>query len=342
MTNAAIQDKDSSTPAGWGTPEREPLLSPDALEAWRTATRRTREIAIREGWTRAEVARRSDLPASTLTQFLDGNYAGNVLAQAAKLTKWLDAYEATRALSAKMPAVPGWVPTPTAEKIIKTIFFCQMLPDMGVITVGSGMGKTITAQYYCENKPSAYLVTMRPTTGSVSTMLHEVAQALDVPERNPVKLDRAIGDKLKRNGRHTVLIVDEAQNLVDRAIDQLRYLIDQYGCGLVLMGNNELYSRSGIGKPREGYGQIHRRVGPRLTQLKPTEKDIATLIRAWSIDDADVAQLLHVIGRKPGALGQIGKTMQGAAVLAASDGKPIDIGYVRAAWQNRGGEEVHS
>lgn len=340
MTNGTIQENGAA--GGWAEPEREPEgLAPEALEAWRSATRRTREIATREGWTRAEVARRSELAASTLTQFLDGNYNGNVLAQAAKLTKWLDAYDATRALAAQMPAVPGWVSTPTAEKIIRTIVFCQMLPDMGVITVGSGMGKTITAQHYCASKPSAYRVTMRPTTGSVSTMLHELAQALGVPERNPVKLDRAIGEKLKRNGRHTVLIVDEAQNLVDRAIDQLRYLIDEYECGLVLMGNNELYSRSGIGKPREGYGQIHRRVGPRLTQLKPTEADIAALIRAWKVEDPEIVQLLRAIGRKPGALGQIGKTMQGAAVLAASDGKPIDAGYVRAAWQNRGGEEAH-
>jgi DNA transposition AAA+ family ATPase len=328
---------------GWPEPKREPeRASPQALDAWRTAVRRTREIALREGWTRAEVARRSDIAASTLTQIMDGTYPADIAVQAGKLTKWLDAYDATRALAAQMPEVPGWVSTPTGEEIISTLTYCQMLPDWGLVTLGAGMGKTITARHYCATRPSAWRVTMRPRTGSVSTMLHEIAQAIGVTERNPIKLDRAIGERLKRNGRHTLLIVDEAQNLVDAAVDQLRFFLDEYECGLCLMGNDELYTRSGLGKPREGYAQIHRRIGPRLKLMRPRDADIAAVIAAWKVEDPAIVRMLQAIGRKPGALGQITKTMQGAAVRAAGSGRPIELAHVRAAWTNRdSGEEVH-
>lgn len=333
-------DRDQETATkGWSAPEQEPEGLSDAdLQAWRAAHERVRRIATAEKWTRAEVARRADMPAPTLTGWLDGSYGGSVPNQTARLVKWLDAYDEGRRLAAQMPRTPGWVSTPTGEQILQALFYAQTLPDWAVITLGSGMGKTITARRYIETRPNAYLVTMRPTTGAVSTMLAAIADVLDVSERNPVSRDKAIGHRLKRNGRHTLLIVDEAQNLVDKAVDQLRHFIDEYGCGLALMGNNELYSRFGKGEPREGYGQIHRRIGARLIRHRPLAGDIEALIGAWKVESREIAELLRKIAMKPGALGQITKTMQFAAILAASEARPITVADVRDAWQNRGGE----
>lgn len=333
MANGTIQD-------GWGEPEREPEgLAPAVLDDWRTATQRTREIAIREGWSRAEVARRSEIPPPTLTQLLDGTYGGNVAAQTARLKKWLDAYDATRSLAAALPDVPAWVSTPTAEEVMRTLLVCQQMPDMAVVTLGPGMGKTVTAAHYCATRPSAYRVTMRPTTASVSAMMQDIAVALDIAERNPQRLDRAIGQRLKRNGRTTLLIVDEAQNLTDKAVDQLRWFLDEWECGIALLGNDELYTRFGRGEPKKGYGQIHRRIGKRFVRLRPLDRDIEALIRAWKVEDEAIARLLRAIGRKPGALGQITKTMQLAAILAAGDERPVDAGHIKSAWENRGGGE---
>ena len=333
-------DRDQAT-GDWPEAKREPEgLTGDQLAEWREASRRVREIGAREKWSRSEVARRADIPLPTFTTLLDGTYTGKVGTQTERLKKWLDAFDEGRAIAARMPRVPGWVSTPTAEEIIRTLFMCQTMPDMAVVTLGPGMGKTMTAQYYVETRPSAFRVTMRPTTGSISHMLRAVAEALDVSERNPVKLDRAIGQRLKRNGRQTLLIVDEAQNLPDKAVDQLRYFLDEYECGIALLGNNELYTRFGRGEPREGYGQIHRRIGKRLSRLRPLDGDITAIIAAWKVEDEEIANLLRVIGRKPGALGQITKTMLLAAILAAGDDRPIDAGHVKAAWENRGGEEA--
>jgi DNA transposition AAA+ family ATPase len=338
MTVTTDQD---AVAKGWPAPKQEPEGIPaDALANWRTAVDRAREIALREGWSRAEVARRADIPAPTLTQLLDGTYnPGSIITQANRLTKWLDAYDETRSLAAALPEVPGWVSTPTAEEVMRTLLLCQQMPDMAVITLGSGMGKTITAAHYCATRPSAYRVTMRPSTATIGKMMHEIAIAVDVAERNPAKLDRAIGARLKRNGRTTLLVIDEAQNLVDQAVDQLRWFLDEYECGVALLGNTDLYTRFGRGTPKEGYGQIHRRIGRRFSRLRPLDKDVDAVIRAWKVEDKEIADLLRAVGRKPGSLGQISKTMQLAAIWAAGDGRAIDAEHVRAAWENRSGGE---
>jgi len=331
--------------AGVGTPKdlAEPPEVPEKVAAdhlltWRAATERLRAVATRDGLSMADVSRRADIPQGTLSPWYRGIYPGIAGNVTAKVIRWLDAHEEGRALDRRIPAEPGWVETKTASEIIQALFLAQKLPDITFITLGSGMGKTMTGKHFAASRPGVYFATMRPTTGAPTTMLAELAQALDVTERNPVALDRAIGARLKRNGRETLLIIDEAQNLTDKAVDQLRHFHDEYQCGLALLGNDELYTRFGKGEPKAGYGQISRRTGTRLGRLTPLDADIEALIDAWKVEDPAVRKLLRAIGRKPGSLGQIAKTMRLAGIYAAQAGQAVELGHVQAAWANRGGE----
>ena len=49
--------------------------------------------------------------------------------------------------------------------------------------------------------------------------------------------------------------------------------------------------------------------------------------------------MLTGIGNKPGALGQIDKTLKLAGLLAAGDGGAITEKHIRAAWTNRAVED---
>jgi DNA transposition AAA+ family ATPase len=332
-------EQEVGAPKEWAEPPAAPekVASAD-LPAWREAADTLRAVAVRDGLSMADVSRRADIPQGTLSPWYRGLYPGVTANVTAKVVRWIEAHEEGRSLDARIPAEPGFVRTKTAEEIFNALFLAQKLPDIAFVTLGSGMGKTITARHFAGSRPGVYFCTMRPTTGAPTTMLQELAQALDLAERNPVALDRAIGAKLRRNGRETLLIVDEAQNLTDKAVDQLRHFHDEYQCGLALLGNDELYTRFGKGEPKAGYGQISRRTGTRLGRLKPLDADIEALIDAWAVEDQAIRKLLRAIGRKPGSLGQISKTMKLAGILAAMDGKPLGIGYVNAAWENRGGE----
>ena len=213
--------------------------------------------------------------------------------------------------------------------------WAQVTPDMVMITVDAGQGKTMACRQYVAARSHAYMITMSPHTRTVHGMLVDLAAELDVVQHNPAKLTRAIGKRLQRTGAGTLLIVDEAQNLKDEAIDQLRHFVDMYDCGVALVGNTEIYSRFHKRSDGPSYAQIKRRIGMRLKRTKPRVEDLHALIDAWGMTDDETRKVLVGIGMKDGALGQIDKTMKLAAIRAAGAGTTITAEHVRAAWSNR-------
>lgn len=324
----------------WGPPKATPPnVSEQTLERWRSIVSKVCEICKSESWSRAEAARRIDMPAGTFTPVIDGTYTGNYGNQLVKLERWLESREEVRQRVVTLPDEPGYFETPTSREVLDVLLYAQAMPQMAVVTLASGLGKTTSARQF-RNRPGVYLATMRPTTSGTHRMLQEIAVALDVNERSANKLDRAIGQKLKRNGRQTLLIVDEAQNLNDEAVDQLRFFFDEYRCGIALLGNEAVFARFGRGDTREGFGQIHRRIGFRLRRMTPLPADIEKTIEAWGVEDDEIRKLLRAIGRKPGTLGQISETMKLARMLAAGEGAALEAKHVRDAWTNRAGEEM--
>jgi len=337
-TTTAIETQEVE---GFPAPASEPKqLAEGPLADWRELTAKVREVANRFGYTKTQIATRANIPLGTFSPWYDGTYAGNYPNQHAKIRAFLTAQEEAAAAARDALEEPEWVDTPTAGKVMTALTYAQQAPAMVLITLGPGMGKTTAAKRFASTRPYAYRVVMRPSTGSVHAMLREISEALDVIERDPAKLPKEIGRKLKRNGRRTLLMIDEAQNLGEKAVNELRYFMDEYGVGIALLGNEDVHSRFGGTAPKEGYGQLQRRIGMRIHQLKPKVEDIDAFVAAWGIDDADVVRLLKVIGNKPGALGQVTETLKLASILASGYGRPIAAADIRSAWMNRGGEEV--
>lgn len=306
---------------------------------WRTLVAKVANVAQVNGWSKAEVARRSGVPDGTFNQWFSGKYAGRLDEQNRRIQQWLDQVDEMEELGRGIPTSPGFVETRTAREILQTLSYAQMMPEMAVITFGAGMGKTMTCKQYAAVRPHVYLVTMSPHTRTTHGMLVEIATALGINQPNPAKIHRAIGDRLQRNGRKTLLIVDEAQNLKDDAIDQLRNFLDVNECGIALVGNEEIYGRFAARADGPSYAQIKRRIGKRLKRSQPYQEDITALIDAWGITDPATRKLLVGIGHKAGALGQIDKTLKLAGLLAAGQGTIIGEKHVRAAWSNRAVED---
>ncbi|MEZ5782099.1 MAG: AAA family ATPase [Rhizobiaceae bacterium] len=261
-----------------------------------------------------------------------------------RVRRWLTAFAEAKAAQLTLPTGPGFILTPTAKKLTEALLYAQTMPEFTIATMGAGVGKTMTARNYVATRPHAYLVTMRPSTAARHAMLQELALSLDVFERNPARLDRAIGAKLKRNGRHTLLILDEAQNLSDEAVNQLRFLNDEYGCGIALLGNEAVYRRFGTmlndDRHDDASAQIQRRIGLRILQRQPVSADIDAYLDGWSIEDADCRRLGHAIARKPGAIGQLDKVLRLAHMIAVGADEAFSPLHIRKAWSNRSGEEL--
>ena len=309
------------------------------IQDWLLLTSRLRETAIAAKLSKNEVARRSGVSIGTLSEWYSGKYKGRLDTINLRIEQWLDVFQEQATLAATAARAPNFVMTETAQEIEQTLSYAQMLPEMTVITLAAGLGKTATARHYIATRPNAYLVTMSPTTKSVYGMLLEIAGALQLSTRSTSKLHRIIGERLSRNP-NSLLIIDEAQNLVDAAVDQARTFLDQYDCGLALLGNDEIYTRFDSQQNGPSYAQIRRRIGVKIRRMKPLASDIKALIDAWSIEEPESRKLLTGIGNKPGALGQIDKTMRLASLLAAGQSEKVQEKHIRAAWKNRGMETL--
>lgn len=320
------------------TKDTKPSLSEEQIEAVRTEVRKVME---EQGLSQADVAKAAEIPYGTFTPFMTGKYAGDNSTLAQKVQRWLASHEVGQKVASTIISEPEFVETPTALQVMSLLQWAKSGPGITLITLGPGMGKTMSAKEFAKRNPNSYRIVMRPSTSGVHSMMKEIAQTIGVVERDPGKLTRAVGDKLKRNGRHTLIMIDEAQNLSDAAVDELRHYLDEYGCGIALLGNEDVQTRWGRAAPKEGYGQLHRRIGSRLHRLRPLKEDIETYLKAWGIQDPEILKLLRVIGKKAGALGQIKETMVMANILAAGAERPLNADDIQAAWQNRGGEEVH-
>jgi DNA transposition AAA+ family ATPase len=339
MASDVLEAPAPQVAGGW-TPKEEPRLAAEQLDRWRGVVRRLAMYADRLRLSRTAVSSRSGVPMGTLSPWLDGKYTGNYEAVADRLVRWLDAEDERSERVVDTLDEPEFVMTPTAREVYDTLMWAQTRPGMVVIALGSGMGKTTTAEYYRSMVPSTYMVTMRPRTRTVTAMLAEVAREIGVAETKTALIDSAIGEKLRRNGRKTLLIIDEAQNLDEEAVNQIRWWLDRYRCGIALMGNMDVQTKYGGTTPKVGFGQIHSRVSKRLFRLEPKPQDIAMVIESWGITDPRARQLLAAIGRKAGALRQIVETLQLARVLAHGEGVAVTDSHVRMAWQNRGNEDM--
>lgn len=342
MNDTASIAPPTNTQTGWLCPSAQPDISDNRpgrseadLKLWRILATRVATIGEMNGWSKSDVAGRIDMPGGTFSQWFSGKYDGRLDTQNDKVERWIAAVDEMAGLAATVPVSPSFIRTRTAGEITDTLIFAQMMTDFVTITAAAGTGKTVACKQFSITRPNVFMVTMSPHTKTVHGMLVELATALDITQHNPAKLVRAVGRRLLNTGGGSLLIVDEAQNLVDSAVDQLRHFVDIYSCGVALVGNEEIYSRFARNTDGPSYAQIKRRIGKRVRLAKPRAEDINALLDAWAITNPDTRKVLTGIGMKDGALGQIDKTLKLASMTAAAIGKQVDAALVRAAWSNR-------
>lgn len=341
-----MNEQVSTTATTWALPVETPALGrvgsgrgdQDVAE-WKTLVNQVALLATQNGWNKAEVARRADMPDGTFSQWFSAKYTGRLDEQNKRIQRWLDSVEEMGAMGRNIPQAPAFFENRTSREVIETLLYAQVVPEFVTITLGAGIGKTAACEHFQSARPHAFLATMSPNTRTTHGMLVELAGRLGVQQPNPAKLHRSIGDRLQRNGKQTLLIVDEAQNLTGEAIDQLRNLFDIYKCGIALVGNDEVHNRFKAQENGPSYAQLRRRVGKRLRRASPYPEDIAASITAWGITDEGSRRFLTGVGNKHGALGQIDKTMKLACLLAAGDDSPVTERHIRAAWANRNVED---
>lgn len=298
---------------------------------------RERVFALLEGgMSQTELARLAGTSASTLGRWLQDKYEGDNLKVERQILAALETIADRRAAADALPSAPEYIATPTAERIMDTLSYAHIANDIVVVYGGAGTGKTEAVRAYQSKSPNVWVSTASPADGGVVPALENVGGALGIPiSSGAARMHRAICKRMA--GTFGLLIIDEAQNLETKALDQMRSIHDATGCGLALVGNEQVYS-SMTGGSRAAYlDRLFSRVGQRLRMGKATEKDTDAIIDAWGVKVGECRTVLHQIAATPGGLRSLTKTLRLASMYAAGDKRDVSCSDIRAAWKRLGG-----
>jgi DNA transposition AAA+ family ATPase len=289
------------------------------------------------GMSQARIAKEvgNGVSATTLSQWLNGNYLGDNAKIDARIGAWLETFEERRSRSG-LPEAPAWVQTSTTDRIEAGLRYAQIAQDIVIIYGGAGVSKTKTCEHYVSLAPGVVMATMSPATKGVPGCLRTIARACglrDVPHAVPALHD-AVVDRLR--GTSGLLLIDEAQHLGLEALDEVRSIQDMCCIGLALVGNEYVYTRLADNKRGAFLDRLYSRIGKTVKIDKAKDADIDLLIDAWKINDTKCRAEIREIARRPGALRILTKVLRLAASFAAAKNEAICCDHIKAAWRDLG------
>ena len=214
----------------------------------------------------AKAAPLMGISQTALSQYRRSMYDnGDIAALESKLEEFFRTQEEQEVNTEKaLPYRPtqDYIPTSISEDVYKLIRYCQLEKGMVIIHGDAGIGKTKGAERFVrENSTASVYIQATPSTGTLGNLLKVLAE-----------------------GTNKVIIIDEAQHLQLRSLEEIRTWADanpitgQQGVGIALIGNTEVYTRM-VGKQEARFAQLFSRIRMNryYSTRKVTDEDVAKL-----------------------------------------------------------------
>jgi hypothetical protein len=296
-----------------------------------------KEYRAQTGASFSELAAWTGIAHGTLSNLLGKGYPGNRKRYADMIAAYRQTLAAQADLAPDLPEKPGYFDTPTSMAITQYLQWAQR-GRLVLIVTGAGLGKTQSAMNFIRDNHNSFMATMTPSTSGIMPMQQRVLRALGEKQAvgSPAHLSEMICDKV-RNLRHPTIIIDEAQHLSIKALDEIRGWQDDCGVGIALMGNEKVQqSIYGIARAAD-FAQIFSRIGLKLVRPRAVEGDAEALAAAWGITDKAMVAFVAEMASKPGALRGATFVIEVAHMLAVAQGAKINLQHLKTAWgQNAG------
>jgi len=198
------------------------------------------------------------------------------------------------------PKRPDFKMTSASRQVTNLITLCHVQGELGVAYGDPGVGKTMAVRQYKKDNPDAIVITVSPTKATITGVCKLIAVELKIKERTASLITDEIIAKLK--GSKRVIIVDEAQHLKAKVVNQLRCIVDATldeetgdSIGMALIGNDEIYYELKV-RQAVAYKQLDDRV-IHWAELKANEikLDDVKLIFSEADFDKGTLEVLHKI-----------------------------------------------
>lgn len=281
----------------------------------------------------AQLAREIGVSTATISQIFNDSYKADPAAIIEKMAAWLDLKNQKHMRS----AAPVFVLTTTARQIMDDMTYAQISQSIAVIYGASGVGKSKSLEEYSRNNPNVWMITASPSRSTLPECLYELAMELgmDQAPRHKGPLARAVRKRLA--GTNGLIVIDEADHLDYPTLEEFRILHEECGVGLVMAGNNKIYTQLTGGRRNEDFARLFSRIAKRRGIHKTKQSDVKTIADAWNVNGTAERDLLIQISERPGSLRLLVKTLKLAALYAKDD--PITVAHLKAAFAELEGVE---
>jgi DNA transposition AAA+ family ATPase len=228
--------------------------------------------------------------------------------------------------------------TTTRLSILSVLEQARLTPTCGVVCGVAGCGKTSTALHFQQLHPGrVFYASATSFTRSPTAILYRLAEAIFHADdfRRSVNAREyrqyALAERIRSFlVPQSLIIIDEAQHLGVAEIDAIRNFHDEPPHpGLVLMGNEAVWSRV-LGKARKAdFSQINSRIGLRLVIERIEEADVDAVLQAWRVRGSAERQFLLDVARCDGGLRQLAHLVRTARLTARELNRPLDAQILR-------------
>jgi DNA transposition AAA+ family ATPase len=281
-----------------------------------------------------QLSGRTGISHSTLSLWTGNNYNAPGDRMAAAVFKYRQTLASQAALAGETPQIPSYFETETSTRLIAMFNWAQRGRVIAA-ALSPGLGKTVTAEHYRACNANVFMVTATPATASLTGMLSAVLRALGSPaainSNQSHVVSQAIQDRVRDLG-NPLLIVDEAQHLSERSIEQIRSWHDATNLGVALLGNAGLLQTLEGGTRSIARAQLFSRVSMKHPQTAPYSADIEAMLDAWPIAEPKVREFVHTIAMKPGGLRGATFAIELAHMIAAASREELAVTHVQDAW----------
>ena len=299
---------------------------PDAADELRKALQIELDVS---GLSMARAASQMGRHASSLSRWLSSTYTGNNEAVAADVARWLETRADAARHSLEGAGLDRHAETAAYKQITTALGYAQATGDIVTVIGKPGRGKTWAVQHYCEAKTGAYYF---PASGAITKMpglLSRIGSTIGAGSsfRSALEAETAVIDHLRGHG-DALLVVDEAQHLRDRLLDELRVIRDHAGCDLALVADETI--RMAFTR----LPQIKGRVGLAIDLKAQPEADVEQIAAGVPKRAPSKAELkmLNAVARGSGGLHALRRLLGGAWMIARGSGRQeIEAADIAAA-----------
>lgn len=253
------------------------------------------EYQDKTGKSQAQIAREMDYSPAAISRFKSGTYDAED-----EFIKALTQYLKITAKRQSAPKRPPYKETSTSKQVAELIGLCHKRGEMGVAYGDPGVGKTMAVRHYAKENEDAIIITVSPTTATITGVNDLIANKLGTKEKTQRRITAAIVAQLK--GAPRVIVIDEAQHLKAKVVNHLRSIVDatenEYTgerIGMALIGNDEIYLELKV-KQAAAYSQVSDRITywKHLVAREVKKEDIALIFTEAKLED-DALELLYRI-----------------------------------------------